>query len=98
MNNISETDSKIISNLCDLASKSHWKIQHIDEFGIQFIRPKKYSKYYLVLGCIFLLVFGFGILFWLYGICDYLYERDEVVYYSMIDIRKKTIDTYKLRW
>lgn len=63
------------------ASRQGWKVIAEGEWGIQLSREKTYKPYFLWYGAV-LLIFGIGILVWVWGYIDYLIQRDQILFVS----------------
>ena len=80
-----------VAALRRFAAISGWRATSCDNYGIEFTRPKSYSRYTLICGGI-LLIIGIGLLLLIWGVFEYFAQRDEVLFITMSDILEKKVD------
>lgn len=64
------------------ATSAGWQIINRDAAGIQFRKPKEWSKGAVVLGVILLLFWGFGLVILFLAALDYAIAKDKLAYVS----------------
>lgn len=72
------------------ATSAGWQIVNRDAAGIQFRKPKEWSKGAVILGVILLLFWGFGLIVLFFALLDYLIAKDRLAYVSAADLAAGT--------
>jgi len=73
------------------ASKLGWEVVFEDDNGIQIKRRRRYSPMIMMVGLV-LLLFGIGILVWIYGFIDIQMKNDDILYVLKSEFEKETMD------
>jgi hypothetical protein len=68
------------------ATQGGWQILNRDAAGIQFRKPKQWSKGAVIFGVILLLFWGFGLVILFLAALDYLIAKDRLAYVSTADL------------
>ncbi|HVT74595.1 MAG TPA: hypothetical protein VHD61_15785 [Lacunisphaera sp.] len=62
------------------ATAAGWQIVSRDAAGVQFRKPKEWSKAAVILGLVLLIFYGFGLLILLLAALDYAMAKDKLIY------------------
>jgi uncharacterized protein YjbI with pentapeptide repeats len=69
-----------------------WQIVSQTETSVQLRKPKRWSKTLLILGLIFLLCYGGGLLFWLLALIDYAIKKDQVIFLTIDNLQPHIVE------
>lgn len=73
-----------------VASRRGWTVVADGDWGIQLKRHKVYQASFFWIG-VALLIFGIGVLIWVWGVLDYLMRRDEIL---LVPVDRFTCDDF----
>ncbi len=84
---IEVSDQEIIQEYIDIQLEEGWQLASQTASSVKMKKAKRWNKMLLLLGGVFLIVWGAGLIFWLLALIDYWRKSDETINVTVDEIR-----------
>jgi hypothetical protein len=84
------SDRQLLEPYIAKRTNEGWQVISQTESSVQLRKPKRWSKLLLILGAILLLFGGFGLIFWLLALIDYVIKKEQIIFVTADDLRGGT--------
>jgi hypothetical protein len=81
-------DQQLIQQYIAKRSNEGWQIVNQTDTSVQMVKPKRWNSVLLVLGGVFLIFFGFGLIFWVLAVIDYGIKSEQTLYITADEVRR----------
>ena len=83
-------DKRLIQQYIAKRTRRGWQVVNQTDTSVQLRKPKRWSTILLVLGGVFLIFFGFGLIFWVLAVIDYAIKKEQTIFVTVDELRKGT--------
>ncbi len=84
------SDQQLLNEYIATRTRKKWQIISQTSTSVQLRKPKQWSTTLLVLGGVFLLLFGLGLIFWILAVIDYAIKKEQMLYVTVDELRVGT--------
>lgn len=84
----SPDDRQLIQQYIAKRTRQGWQVISQTGFSVQLRKPKQWSTVLLVLGGVFLIFFGAGLLFWALAVIDYAIKKEQAIFVTADELRQ----------
>lgn len=86
----SPNDKQLIQQYIAKRTSQGWQVINQTDSSVQLRKPKRWSITLLVLGGVFLILFGLGLIFWILAVIDYAIKKEQTIFVTVNELRKGT--------
>ena len=80
-------DAALINKFIQFKTKQGWHVVTQTTNSVQMKKPRQWSKGLLILGFALLVLFGAGLIFLIWALLDYLFQKEEIIFFTADQIR-----------